>query len=310
MKLNKKQKIERLQDELEPEKAEVRNLQRIVKRLDGLADELAVVKEIKEFLNSNKIAIPKSFKIENLKDISKEARISNWPETQKTEIKNWPEKQLVKMEKPDWYKEAAEVQKVKVINEKSDDKPPTWLNGILEVCFGTLSKLLVSITASLGKILSKEIYTIRLDAQERAKPNLVILIDPKTGKPVSPNTGGSGHTIVYGGGSATKEKQDDIIAELKAPQGAVVAGTVALASANTWYAVPSSVPTGDYTLIVSFENSNGAIRFSYANVSTPSATYGNLAPQHLAIQMKANTSLYYASTVAGDDINWTTIKQI
>lgn len=90
------------------------------------------------------------------------------------------------------------------------------------------------------------------------------------------------------------------------PDGSGVNGTVALASANTWYAVPSTVPTADYVLLVSIENGLGTVRFGFSNSGTPSVTNGNAAPGVLEIRMAANQSLYYASTTAGDDVNWTT----
>lgn len=102
----------------------------------------------------------------------------------------------------------------------------------------------------------------------------------------------------------------DIRNNVIAPQGAVNSGTRDLTLANTWYAVPSTIPTKNYTLIVSIENAVGTIRFSYSNASPPSAAFGNLAPEHLAIKMRANTPIYYASTVAGDDVNWTIIEQV
>jgi len=83
-------------------------------------------------------------------------------------------------------------------------------------------------------------------------------------------------------------------------------GSVALTNANTWYAVPSgTAPTVPYILIVSLENIAGTIRFSFDNGGTPSTTNGNIAPEQLAIEMAANTVLYYGSSVAGDDVNFT-----
>lgn len=88
--------------------------------------------------------------------------------------------------------------------------------------------------------------------------------------------------------------------------GAGVNGTVALASADTWYSVPSTVPTSPYVLVVTIENALGDIRFGFDNTGTPSATNGNIAPSQLTLKLAASQVVYYASTVAGDDVNWST----
>ena len=88
---------------------------------------------------------------------------------------------------------------------------------------------------------------------------------------------------------ATETTLEGVNENTKAPQGASSDGTVALASANTWYSVPSGTPpTTDYTLVVSLENADGTVRWSYNNGDTPSATNGNLAPNHIALNLGAN----------------------
>lgn len=105
---------------------------------------------------------------------------------------------------------------------------------------------------------------------------------------------------------ATEDKQDDQIAAVSPYDGATADGTVALAVADTWYAVPASPPAIAYLLCVSIENEAGIIRFSSDNGETPSATNGNKAPSHIAKLMPANRSLYFGSNVGGDDVNfWT-----
>lgn len=106
--------------------------------------------------------------------------------------------------------------------------------------------------------------------------------------------------------AATEEKQDSIITAIRPLSGAGANGTVALTSANTWYAVPSTVPTSDYVLVATIENGLGTVRFGFSNSGTPSTTNGNPAPGELTVKLAANQSIYYASSTAGDDINWTT----
>jgi len=113
---------------------------------------------------------------------------------------------------------------------------------------------------------------------------------------------------------AIESKQDTansslsaIAADVKPLSGAGVAGTLALVSADTWYAVPSTVPTSDFILVVSKENSAGTIRWAFANSSSPSVTYGNrLGGNDLIIELAANQVVYVASSTAGDDVSWTT----
>lgn len=83
-------------------------------------------------------------------------------------------------------------------------------------------------------------------------------------------------------------------------------GTVALSSANTWYSVPSTVPTSPYIMVVTQENASGTIRWGFNNSGTPSATNGNQAPNELTIRLSGGQVIYYGSSTAGDDINWTT----
>jgi hypothetical protein len=98
-----------------------------------------------------------------------------------------------------------------------------------------------------------------------------------------------------------------IAADVKPLSGAGVAGTLALTDANTWYSVPSTVPTSDFILVVSKENSVGTIRWAFANTSSPSVTYGNrLSGNDLIIELAANQVVYIASSTAGDDVSWTT----
>lgn len=123
-------------------------------------------------------------------------------------------------------------------------------------------------------------------------------------------TGGGGSGVINATGSpinpATEEKQDSIITAIRPLSGAGANGTVALTSANTWYAVPSTVPTSDYVLVATIENGLGTVRFGFSNSGTPSTTNGNPAPGELTVKLAANQSIYYASSTAGDDINWTT----
>lgn len=88
--------------------------------------------------------------------------------------------------------------------------------------------------------------------------------------------------------------------------GSGVNGTVDLTSANTWYSVPSTVPTVDYILIATVENGAGTVRFGFSNSGTPSSTNGNQFGTDIIIRLRGGQVIYFASSTAGDDINWTT----
>jgi hypothetical protein len=83
-------------------------------------------------------------------------------------------------------------------------------------------------------------------------------------------------------------------------------GTVALTVADTWYAVPSTVPTVPYVLVVTLENANGTIRLGLSNSGTPSVTNGMIAPGIFTVRLAAGQVVYYGSSTAGDDVNWAT----
>lgn len=90
------------------------------------------------------------------------------------------------------------------------------------------------------------------------------------------------------------------------PSGVGSNGTKDLTTANTWYQIPSTIPSSDYVLVATIENNVGTVRWGFDGTGTPSASNGNIAPSMLTIRLSANQSLYYASSSAGDDVNWTT----
>lgn len=115
----------------------------------------------------------------------------------------------------------------------------------------------------------------------------------------------SGGTVVN---PATATNQDTIIQYLEGLDGAPTNGQVVLTNANTWYQVPQSgsVPTVDYTLIISKETAVGTVRFGFSNNSTPSTTNGNqFSNNDFVVQLAANEVMYFGSSSAADSVNWT-----
>lgn len=118
--------------------------------------------------------------------------------------------------------------------------------------------------------------------------------------------GGRGFIGGGGGGLTPDQLRTTVVTTTTYFAGASANGTRDLTSANTWYAVPSTVPTSPYILVATVENSVGTVRFAFDNTGTPSSTNGNQAPSQLTVRLAANQVIYYASSSAGDDVNWTT----
>lgn len=112
--------------------------------------------------------------------------------------------------------------------------------------------------------------------------------------------------VVSQGNTKATQKTSDNTTGISPLSGSSSNGTRELTSANTWYAVPSTVPTSAYNLIVTLENAAGDIRWGYDNTGTPSATNGNRALDSIERNLAGGQVIYFASSVAGDDVNWTT----
>jgi len=98
----------------------------------------------------------------------------------------------------------------------------------------------------------------------------------------------------------------DISDDVRPLSGVGTSGTRDLTNADTWYAVPSTVPGEDYLLVISKENVAGQLRFSFSNSSAPSATFGNKwSNEDLVVELAADEVLYISSDNAGDDVSWT-----
>lgn len=111
--------------------------------------------------------------------------------------------------------------------------------------------------------------------------------------------------VVSQGNTKATQKTSDNTTGISPLSGSSTNGTRDLTSANTWYAVPSTVPTTPYILVVTQENASGTVRWGFDNTGTPSTTNGNQAPNELRVRLAANQVVYYASSTAGDDVNWT-----
>lgn len=112
--------------------------------------------------------------------------------------------------------------------------------------------------------------------------------------------------VVPQGNTKASQKTADNSTGVSPLSGSSANGTRELTSANTWYAVPSTVPSSSYILIATIETGNGNVRFAFSNSGTPSSTNGNIAPAQYSVRLTSGQVVYYASDVANDVINWTT----
>lgn len=234
---NKKEKLEKILDALEPEKAMVRNLQKIADKLDEVNTGIKLIKD-KKIETEIKVNIPD---LQELRDqMVKSSEVENQGFT----------KILKKLsDRPAWHKDFPDIQKVKVIEaaEKKNDEPPKWLNGILESSLGAIGSMMAKVVETLSKLTFK----IKISDEDRARPLPVIQIDPVTGKAAKQNI----QVVVSGGGGggtpkvqnksgiyinpATEETQEAILAALggQSSQSNPSISNVSMASKNAIYSL-------------------------------------------------------------------------
>jgi len=169
--LDKKEKPNQIIEQLNELNNQISNLAQLISRQTSIRVE-----------NLDEIKFPSSFSIENLKENPTSLSINNFPSVQKVE-----------MDKPDWYKEPPKIEipeKIKIDWEnqpKQKNEQPSWIEDLFKKFFDVLTKV-------LSKLWSKGIE-VSLKEGERLKPQLVIQVDPETGKPMGKPT-----IIVQGGG--------------------------------------------------------------------------------------------------------------
>lgn len=168
--------------------------EKIVKVLQGKDAEIErLKKEVEEASKSNKQEIiitgGEKIKFPEQKEFPKEIKVNG-----AVAIQNLPDIQEVKMDRPVWWQDAPQPakfpEKIKINWEdapKQKDEQPGWVNGLFISFFETLAKL-------IGKFWSKGIEVRQADS-ERLKPQLVIQIDPESGRPI-----GKEKIVIQGGG--------------------------------------------------------------------------------------------------------------
>lgn len=107
-------------------------------------------------------------------------------------------------------------------------------------------------------------------------------------------------------GARINPATEESLKGIKVPSGVTSNGTRELTLANTWYPVPSIVPTSPYILLASKETTSSVIRLAFDNTGTPSSINGNKSPDHFQMRLEANQVVYYGSLNAGEFVNWTT----
>ncbi len=176
MKKEAKRKTEKIQDKLEPGKAPLRNLSRIVDRLDETNDRMDRNAQLQEKLigiiesksstrveNFGDFNFPKSFRVENLDDFP----VSKFelPETVETSIP----------EKPEWYENPPQFPEEIHTLVDWENMPRENIGRIFE----SFKETLVSSFEKLGSVLS-----LKYSDKDNTKPQLVVVLDGETGKPM------------------------------------------------------------------------------------------------------------------------------
>lgn len=216
------------------------------------------------------IEMPEAQEIE-LPEYPTEITVSNLPEVQKVVVTNFPEQKapIVNVSAPVVNVEAQEAQEIDVTPIAEE-------------------------VAKIREMLIKE------DLKEEDKVDFERLFKELGDKVEKIKSGG-----FFGGGSSMLQIAENTVG-VKYLTGSSTNGQVELTSANTWYAVPSTVPSSPYVLVVTQETASGTIRWGFDNTGTPSATNGNQAPNQLTVKLNAGQVIYYASSTSLDGVNWTT----
>jgi hypothetical protein len=267
---------------------EKRALEKLAKVLDDgdvalsehlleIEDEISEVKD--EILSA--IADKEVTEIPEPQEFPTQMEISNLPEIQKVEVTNFPT-----------YPE----QKAPVFNYTA----PEIHQGDTNVTVDTkeVADEIAKITAILNKPESEEIEQTQILDEDGKVVDFKQLFRSLNERIANIRTGGGSSLTVPQNLSVTN-------LGINVLSGTSTNGTRDLTVANTWYAVPSTVPTQPYILVATVENSVGTVRFGFDGTGTPSATNGNQAPSQLTVRLDANQVVYYASSTAGDDVNWT-----
>lgn len=222
---------------------------------------------------------PTSIEISNLQEFPSEIAISNLPEVQKVEVLNFPK------------------QDAPIVNIS----PTSPIVNVDAPVVDIHQEEVVSELKTISNLLSKEEKVEQVKILDKDGK----IVDFKQLFATLANFISNPREMIRAGSWFPTQSQNDLkgVAPLS---GTSVNGTRDLTSANTWYSVPSTVPTSPYILVASIENAVGTIRFGFDGTGTPSATNGNQAPSQLTVRLTAGQVVYYASSTAGDDVNWTT----
>ena len=113
--------------------------------------------------------------------------------------------------------------------------------------------------------------------------------------------------LTDGAETAAVDTESRLVIRSGGMAGASTNGSTQLTGANTWVQVPTAAPASDYVLVVTKENEAGVMRWSFENGGVPGVANGNrLWSDDIIFNLKANEVVYFGSTDAGDDVNWTT----
>ena len=216
------------------------------------------------------------------------------------EIKNWPKVQQVKLERPEWYKDAPKVQEVRIVEDKTATKAaPDWLPDVFGNFFETLATLLGKVSAktieSAVELFKKITWKVKLDSS--GEPQSVIVLDPKSLKPVTPAT--YINNSYYGGGSSAAKDTTPTGFE-DGRKTVTTAGTRVPLSAT-------SVACKKVTVTAMYENTDNVVVGGSTVVAAVLTRQGTpLTPgQSIDISINDLNKIYLDAVVSGEGVTFT-----
>lgn len=146
-----------------PEMIRLETPEEVTKAIDEIKDGLKKHAETLEALlivakSGNAKEFPKEIKVSNINELLKGLKINNFPE----------------------------IQKVEVVEDKTKQKAmPSWVPEVFTGFFETLAGLMMNTVGKTIELSKKVIWKTEV---QQSLPFMVMILDPKTGKPVTPAT--------------------------------------------------------------------------------------------------------------------------
>jgi hypothetical protein len=204
-----KEKINKIKELIKKRDAEISNKQveALAKKIDELV--LAIKAKPETHIVTQ---VPPTIHVDNLKEIEKAPDIITVKNidrkvTGSVAVDNFPQKMEVEMKKPGWVKE---IQKVEITNKA---EKPGWLDSVIADVMGLFAALFAKVAAGTVEGIAKVLtglwaagITVKIKGMQQ-----VVVIDPKTGKPMGKyDFGGGGGGMMIGPSQGSRSERPKI----------------------------------------------------------------------------------------------------